>query len=406
MARTGLHGWHKAHGANIVDFGGWDMPLWYPTGAVREHLAVIESVGLFDTSHMVVVTVEGLGAFDLLQRCFSRDLARWPGPGRCGYGVILNETGHVIDDAIVYPMGENRYVVVVNAGMGPVVKAHFVEHGNDLEVDVQDLTGRVGKIDLQGPQSVTVLRDIVKNASDVFSNLPYFAFKGHFAGPMTGDSVMLEDETPILLSRSGYTGELGFEIFMKVEKLVDVWERLIRKGSDRLIPCGLAARDSLRVGAVLPLSHQDIGAWPFVHNPWTFALPYAEDGRFSKDFIGAEALLKASAEYTKAFVGYDPRKVNTHDPAVVLTEDGREIGRVLTNVADMAIGRVEGKILSVVSEDKPAGFKPRGLTCGFVKINENLPDHSILEIKDNRRRLQVQITSDIRPARTARRRIT
>lgn len=132
-------------------------------------------------------------------------------------------------------------------------------------------------------------------------------------------------------------------------------------------PCGLAARDSLRTGAGLPLSHQDIGSWPFIKNPWHFALPFnADQTVFTKRFMGDPALMKLKTPAsTYGFVGYDLRKVSIHDPAVVLTADGVQIGVVLTCVTDMGIDRVENRIYSVGSLDKPDDFKPRGLCCGF-----------------------------------------
>ncbi len=172
-----------------------------------------------------------------------------------------------------------------------------------------------------------------------------------------------------------------------------------------MIPCGLAARDSLRAGAVLPLSHQDIGAWPFINHPWPFALPYNADRMaFTKQFIGDNILaMRTDSEYTHAFVASDPRKVSTHDPAVVIDSRGEEIGVVLTCVADMAIGLHEGRIYSIASPDKPENFKPRGLSCGFVKVKRRLTAGEAVELKDNRRTIKVTIVDDIRPHRTARR---
>ena len=213
------------------------------------------------------------------------------------------------------------------------------------------------------------------------------------------------DGTPILLSRTGYTGEFGFEIFVEPDLFTRTWDLILDAGQKfDLMPCGLAARDSLRAGAVLPLSHQDIGHWLFLNNPWPFALPYStEKSGFTKSFIGSAALLEAEkADHTLPFAGNDLRKVSTADPALVLDENGREIGSVLTCATDMAIGRHEGRIFSIASPDKPEGFKPRGLCCGFVKVTESLTAGQIVHLKDNRRQIKVEIVNDIRPARTAR----
>jgi aminomethyltransferase len=154
---------------------------------------------------------------------------------------------------------------------------------------------------------------------------------------------------------------------------------------------------------VLPLSHQDIGAWNYLNHPWPFALPYNDDNTaFTKDFLGRDAILSANTgETTLAFAGYDLRKIDAHD-AVVLDSKGTEIGTVLTCATDMAIGRFEGKIFSLASEDKPEGMKIKGLCCGFIKVSAKLETGDIVELKDSKRRIMVQIESNIRPDRSAR----
>lgn len=398
----------------MVTFSGWNMPLWYPSGAVAEHQTVITNAGIFDTSHMSVVMVAGPGAFELLQLCFTRDLAaayagtdRKPlEPGKCLYGAFLNEQGEVIDDATVYNLNRENYMVVVNAGMGPVISNHLADHAQGFQVQITDITAKVGKIDLQGPTSGRILMRVLDNPLLVLGDMSYFRFKGHFDKESGLAGTFFADGIPLLLSRTGYTGEFGFEIFVAPERLFHVWEMILQAGSNLgVIPCGLAARDSLRAGACLALSHQDIGAWPFINNPWPFSLPYNKDGTaFTKKFIGDHILsFRETAEHTHAFVGYDPRKVSVHDPAVVLDLDGNEIGVVLTCVGDMAIGRSGDRIYSMASPDKPAGFKPLGLSCGFVKVKSRLFAGQELELRDKRRKIKVVIVDDIRPDRTARR---
>ncbi len=427
MKKTPLYEWHLAHGANMADFGGYKMPLWYPGGVKNEHLAVITGSGVFDTSHMAVVMVSGLDAHDLLQTCFTKDLDACTGkkraplcPGRCAYGAFLNERGEVLDDAIVYMLETHSYMAVVNSGMGGVVAQHLTAHAEGKKATLIDLTDRVGKIDLQGPLSAKILEKVLANPDAVFKTLPYFSFKGHFDttwGP--ADAVRLADHTPIMLSRTGYTGEFGFEIFSAPDHIVHIWELLLDAGIESgIVPCGLAARDSLRGGAVLPLSHQDIGPWPFINHPWSFALPFnaeasssnadtlssnAEHAGFTKKFIGDGALGRVKHnEYTYAFSGMDPRKVTPTDPAEVLDEDGRAIGTVLTCVTDMAIGRHGNQIYSISSPDKPKGFAPRGLCCGFIKVHAKMAPGQEVVLKDNRRKITVEIVENIRPDRTAR----
>ncbi|MGE5259212.1 MAG: aminomethyltransferase family protein, partial [Hyphomicrobiales bacterium] len=284
--QTPLNPWHVRKGAQMGVFGGYEMPLWYPTGAKHEHLSVLVNAGLFDTSHMSVLGVNGPDAFDLLQQCFSKNLSACLGaantpltPGRCVYGVFLDPKGHLIDDAIVFRLAGDEFLVVFNAGMGAATSRHLAAHAGRQRVRIVDFTDRLGKIDIQGPKAAKVLSRVLNEPAMVFEKLTYFSFKGHFdpASPLSA-AVHLSDGTPILLSRTGYTGEFGFEAFVQPARLPRVWEMILDAGREfDLTPCGLAARDSLRAGAVLPLSHQDIGAWPFANNPWVFALPYNAD---------------------------------------------------------------------------------------------------------------------------------
>jgi aminomethyltransferase len=416
---TALHDWHVGHGANMALFAGYEMPLWYPAGARAEHLAAIRSAGIFDTGHMAVLTVKGTEARDLLQHCFCRDLehclGRQKGPlvdGRCTYGFFLNEKGHVVDDAIVYQLGPQDYMVVANAGMGTQLAAHLGHHGTGIEADIRDLTGRVGKMDVQGPAAGRLVKRLIQNPERFFDGLNYFTFKGGFAGCSSSSTVELRDGTPLLIARTGYTGEFGFELFMERDVFPAAWEAALRTGKNlETLPCGLAARDSLRVGAVLPLSRQDIGDWPFAANPWLFALPWKEDKTgFTKDFVGAAALRQLeAAEHTLPFAGYDPRKIVVGPDTFVADLRGDRIGRVLTCATDMAIDRVEGRIVSIatpLSKGRPENFRPRGLCCGFVLVDRALPPGEEILLSDGRRNLKVEIREDIRPDRTARRPIT
>jgi len=412
--KTRLNKWHVLKGAQMGVFGGYEMPLWYPAGAKHEHLSVLLDAGLFDTSHMAVVSVSGPDAFDLLQLCFSKDLSACMGTGnaplpagRSVYGVFLDPNGLVIDDAIVFRLVEADFLVIVNAGMGAIIARHLAANAGSRKARVVDLSDQLGKIDIQGPKAAKVLGRILKHPAMVFEKLVYFSFKGHFdpSSPLSPD-VCLADGTPILLSRTGYTGEFGFEVFMQPDHLPRLWEMVLMAGRDLgLVPCGLAARDSLRAGAVLPLSHQDIGAWPFSHNPWRFALPYRADQEgFTKRFIGADALLNLKeTEHTLAFVGGDPRKVSIEEHPAVVDAAGNHIGRVLTCTTDMGIGWHADRIYSIASPGKPEGFEPKGLSCGFVKVKRRLNPGDRVELRDRRRRIPVTIVDDIRPDRTARR---
>jgi aminomethyltransferase len=381
------------------------MPLWYSTGSVKEHLFVVEKSGLFDIGHMDLLRLRGKDAFNLLQRCLTRDISNMD-VGVCGYSMILNEQGHVVDDTIAYNMGNGDYILIVNAGMGPVVRQHLVQHNAFKDVAVVDESGRFSKIDLQGPASVTIVKKLLSKGRGTLEGLRYFHFRGDYADSNSEIAFAVgagntgnAGNIPVLLSRTGYTGEVGFEIVVPYDKTLSVWNMIMDAGEGDVIPCGLAARDSLRTGAVLPLSHQDIGNWPFVNTPWDIALP-RKDGQFTKPFIGSGIYDAPPSTYTYPFCGFDPRKVETCSASVLL--DGTAIGTVSTCAIDMAIGRVDGKIYSIATPGKPESFKPRGLACGFVQVNRQLEPGVKVSLKDARRSVEVEIVRDIRPDRTAR----
>jgi aminomethyltransferase len=415
--QTPLHDWHVAQGANMTEFAGYRMPLWYPAGMKREHRHAITHAALFDTSHMAVVTVSGPDALDLLQYCFSKDLDRCIGappgplvPGRSVYGVFLNSAGEVIDDAIVFQEASEQYMVVVNAGMGAIVSQHLADHLQGRAAQIVDWTDRVGKIDLQGPNAARILALVLEDAAQVFEKMFYFAFKGRFntQRPRCGRA-QLQNGLSMMVSRTGYTGEFGFELFMEPQHLVTIWEQLLAAGqAEGLIASGLGARDSLRAGAGLPLSHQDIGDWLYLGHPWTFTLPYTEDGRsFSKTFIGSEMLAQASpTSWTYAFVGSDARKVSSGGRAQVLDAEGQNIGTVLSCTTDVAIGRHEGQVYSIASptgSGRPDEFDPKGLRCGFVRLSQPQATGQTIVLQEKRRLLEAVIVDEIRPHRTARR---
>lgn len=414
---TPLHAWHVSQNANMAAFGGYEMPLWYPSGAKAEHLAVLTGAGLFDTSHMAVLTLHGPKVRDLLQRLFSKDLERCIGPkkgplipGRCVYGVFLDTQAGVIDDAIVYQCGPTDYMIVVNASMGGPIAAHL-RQGQDGQPGavINDHTDKVGKMDLQGPAAARILGRTLKDPATVFEKMVYFSFKGSFDSQLLpAEPVTLLDGTPLMVSRTGYTGEFGFELFIAPEHIDKLWNQLLAAGQpEGILSCGLAARDSLRAGAGLPLSHQDIGPWLFACNPWLFVLPWDEQGvAFTKDFTGASALRAATnPPCTLAYAGFDPRKITISDQSRVTDLEGKPLGTILTCTTDMAIDRVGTAIISVatpVESSRPEPFTPRGLCCGLVRVDRMLAAGAEVVLTDGKRKLKVEIRDQIRPDRTAR----
>ncbi len=400
LKTTFLYAWHLDNGASMADFGGYHMPLWYNnTGVKNEHLAVLESAGIFDTSHMACITVKGNHAFELLQFCFTRNLNSLE-PGRCMYGAFLDDRGFCIDDAIIYKFSRKVYMICVNSGMGEKITSHLIENKerinirNGLSLEITDLTQRIAKMDIQGKNSARILAEIIKNPEKIFKRMPYFSFK----------IAELHDGTSILLSRSGYTGEFGFEIFVTPWAIVDLWKDILKAGEKfNILACGLGARDSLRTGAVLPLSHQDIGKSKFINHPWDFALAF--DGKkrnFTKDFLGKEELLKPDNNYIYPFVGDDLRKVTPSDKTFVMDESHNKIGTVLTCVTDIAIGWINKRIFSTASPDLPRHAELKGLSCGFIMVAEKLEYGTRLFLQEGRRIINIRTVRDIRPHRTAR----
>ena len=225
----------------MAEFAGWSMPIQYPTGIIAEHTHTREKAGLFDICHMGEFILEGKGAAEALARAVTVNIGTLK-PGRCRYGFLLNEAGGILDDLIVYRLGEERFMIVVNAGRRSAdfaVLRDRLGSGFVLE-DVSDATA---KLDLQGPEAFSVLEKALPGS---WRRLPYFGFTEDcsFAGK------------PLCVSRTGYTGELGVEMYCSWEKAEELWELLLK--DERVKPVGLGARDTLRLEVGLPLNGQDL----------------------------------------------------------------------------------------------------------------------------------------------------
>lgn len=246
--RTALHDVHVAAGATLTDFAGWLMPLRY-SSELAEHLAVRSAAGLFDLSHMGVLNVVGPGAAELLDRTVVGAPSALA-PGRARYSMVCQDDGAVLDDVVVYRVHELDFVVVANASNAAVVLAALeatkAAHPG-LDVDVHESTHLGALLAVQGPRAEEIVTALADDPDPVRA-LPYYAATSAF---LVG--------VPTYLARTGYTGEDGFEIFLDAAEAPQMWARLLAVGEPLgLVPAGLAARDSLRLEAGMPLYGHEI----------------------------------------------------------------------------------------------------------------------------------------------------
>ncbi len=259
--RTPLHDVHVRRGARMVDFHGWEMPIQY-RGIVEEHAAVRNGAGLFDLSHMGRLRVRGRDRRAFLQRVLTIDVDRLS-PGRCRYAFLLTEKGTVVDDLIVYAGAEDD-LLVVNASNREKDLAWLREHRSG-DATVEDETFEVALLAPQGPRSLETVRKALGLDP---GGLGYYSF-GDFGG--------------VPVSRTGYTGEDGFEVFVPAARAAETWERLVAAGA---VPAGLGARDTLRTEAAMPLYGNDIDD---TTTPLEAGLDFAV-ALDKPDFIGRDAL--------------------------------------------------------------------------------------------------------------------
>ena len=282
--KTPLYHWHETHGGKIVPFGGFLLPVQYENGVIAEHNAVRERAGLFDVSHMGEFTFSGAGALAALQRLFTNDFTNMT-VGRVRYTLMCNDQGGIIDDLVVCKMAEDRYFLVVNAANREKDAAWIRSRlgavqspGADLAFE--DVSDSFAQIALQGPASPSILASV----SDTIPQKYYTLIeKGKACG------------IDCIVSRTGYTGETGFELYCKSGDAEELWTRLLEAGgsggSPNPVPCGLGARDTLRLEAAMPLYGHEMDE---TVDPFEAGLASAVKMDKSA-FIGQEALTAALA---------------------------------------------------------------------------------------------------------------
>ena len=233
---TCLNRHHRELGATMVEFGGFDMPIEYPgAGIVAEHNAVRTKAGMFDVSHMGEVLVEGTEAQKFVNHIFTNNVSVIE-DGAILYGMMLNHKGGVVDDLLVYRVKEDKYFLVINASNIEKDVKWIEEQSRDFDVKITDCSDKYGEIALQGPDAEKVMEEILNIRC---ADLTFYTFRFVNVG---GEDV--------IVSRTGYTGEDGFEIYASHALIINMWEKLIENGVQ---PCGLGCRDTLRFEAGLPL---------------------------------------------------------------------------------------------------------------------------------------------------------
>jgi len=339
MLRTALSETHVALGGRMVEFAGWELPVQYPTGPTVEHHAVRNAAGLFDIDHMGQFEVRGRDAEAFLQLIQSWDVSRMA-LNEAHYGLLTYGDGTLVDDIFIYRLAE-RWLVIVNAGNRAKDLAWMNSFTRDFDLSLRDLSDELYMMALQGPKAETILQKLSE------ADLSTLAARNAMETSLLGHTA--------IIGRTGYTGEDGFEIYVPAAIAPQLWDTLLAAGKDEgLLPCGLAARDSLRFEACMPLYGHEIDAST---NPLEARLGWAVS--WVKDFIGRQALLKTKLEQPqRLLIGFEmidravPRE---HYP---LALDGQVVGHVTTGMKSPTLDKFLG-----------LGYLPRELTALGTEVD-------------------------------------
>ncbi len=326
MKRTVLFDEHKKLGATTGEFGGWEMPLWYKTGQIKEHLATREACGLFDICHMGEFIITGKDSFDFWNKVLSNAISKIV-DGQAQYNFMLNENGGVIDDCILYRFSEEKWMLVVNAGTQDEDFEWLQKQAKNFkDVKLENISEKTGKLDLQGPKAPKIIAKIA--GKEAVEGMKFFRFR---------ENINL-DGVNVILSRTGYTGEIGFEIYCDINDVEKLWNILMKNGEEfGITPAGLGARDTLRLEAGLPLHEDEIRVdIPAVGTPWEFAINY------DHDFIGKEALLKHKGTLFVYPIVFEGKRKPGKPSKVMFNNE--------------VVGELTSEILAVSFERKPVGF--------------------------------------------------
>lgn len=349
MKKTALFDKHVSLGAKMVPFAGFDMPVQY-SGVTEEHIAVRENAGIFDVSHMGQFFIEGTGAKELLQKVTTNNVDNLKN-GQAQYSCLPNEDGGIVDDLIVYKIDDEKYFVVVNASNIDKDWNHISKY-NTFGATMTNVSDDTSLIAIQGPKALSILQKLTDTKLE---DIPYYHFT---IGTVDG----IED---VIISNTGYTGSGGFEIYFKNQYAEKLWNALTDAGNESgLIPCGLAARDTLRLEKGFCLYGNDIDD---TTSPIEAGLGWIT--KFEKDFISREKFEQQKTDgITRKLVGFEmqERAIPRHDYPVVDAE-GNIIGKVTSGT--MSPMKKTGIGLAYV--DKP--YFKLGSEI-FIQIrNKNIP---------------------------------
>ena len=341
LLRTPLHGEHAALNAKLVPFAGYEMPVQYPTGITAEHHAVRNAAGLFDVSHMGEFLVRGERALEFVQRVSTNDASKLE-VGQAQYSTLLNEDGKLLDDLLVYRYPEH-YMLVVNGSNKEKDLAWVRRFAGEYGVEVEDHTDDIALLALQGPKAQEILARLTDADLDA---IRYYRFA---EGTV--------DRVQATISRTGYTGEDGFELYVPAGDAARLWRRLLEVGKDDgLVPAGLGCRDSLRLemGYALYGNDLDEGRTPLEAGlGWVVKMNKG-------DFVGRDALARQKEEGIKArLVGFrlTERGFPRHGYAVVA--DGQTVGEVTSGVLSPTLGSGIG--MAYVPAELAAPGTPLGI---------------------------------------------
>jgi len=294
LKRTNLYQWHVDHGARMVPFAGWEMPVQYPTGPLKEHEATRKIAGLFDIDHMGQMEVRGAQAEEFVNWLVTYDVAQM-NTLDAHYALFCYADGGTVDDLFVYRLpddqnpGQDYFFLAINADNRLKDVSWVQAHAPMFNVSVKDISDETYMLAFQGPKAPGIMNRLT---STDLNQMPRF----------TALQETIFGDVPILLGRTGYTGEDGFELFFPAEKALKVWEGILKEGeSEGVLPIGLAARDSLRFEPCMPLYGHELSS---TISPIEARLTFAVS--FNTNFIGRDALLKQKLEKPeRVLIGFE-----------------------------------------------------------------------------------------------------